>query len=231
MGARLGLLAALFGAGVLGALLWPTTPRQAMDRPLPAGAPPTRIVAFGTSLTAGNAWPDGLAAQLSACLDRPVQVIRVARNGMGVQWALTQIEAVRAARPDLVLVEFVINDADVLDGVSLAKSRAGHERLLADLRAALPEAEVMLMTTPPVSGLLRRLQRPRLAAYDGMLRDLAAAEEVALADLAPRWHAARRADPALRAPDGLHPDDNGTAVVTVPALAALIGGRQACGEG
>ena len=75
----------------------------------------------------------------------------------------------------------------------------------------------------PVAGPVRRIQRPFLAAYDAMLRDLAAARGVALADLAPRWRAAIAADPSLAPPDGLHPDPAAAAAVAAPPLAALIG--------
>ena len=74
----------------------------------------------------------------------------------------------------------------------------------------------------PVTGPVRRLQRPFLADYDAMLRGLAAGTGTALADLAPRWRAAFAADPALVPPDGLHPGDAATAAVTVPALAGML---------
>lgn len=214
--------AVLAGAVLAGAVVPPAT---AADRPLgtlPADGP-LRIVAFGTSLTASNAWPDRLQARLAACLDRPVGLTRVAAPGMGSAWGLTRLDRVIAADPDLVLVEFVINDADILDGMSVRRSRATHVAILDALQDAAPKAQVLLMTMNPVTGLVRRLQRPRLAAHDAMLRDLAVARGVGLADLAPRWRAAMDADPGLAPPDGLHPDDAATARVVLPVLAAMIG--------
>lgn len=216
----LGLLAlGLPGAGARG-------PAVPADRPLPPWPPgsagPARIVAFGTSLTAGNAWPDGLAAALAGCLGHPVEIHRVARPGVGSDWALGQIDRVAAAAPDLVLIEFAINDADIRDGVSPARAMARHAALVAGLEAALPGVPLMLMTTSPVSGILRQIQRPRLARHYAGYRALAAQEGLALADLAPRWQAAL--DAGLPPPaDGLHPDDAATAAVVVPALTRMIG--------
>jgi lysophospholipase L1-like esterase len=229
---------ALAAASVAAVLLRPpgaAPPLRPADRPpAPWPAPetaaaaagetgkPARIVAFGTSLTASNAWPDGLAAALGACLGHPVAVIRVARNGAGSDWALTQLDRVVAARPDAVLIEFAVNDADILDGIPVAASRARHAAILDALAARLPEARLVLMTMNPVTGPVRRLQRPFLADYEAMLRGLAAGTGAALADLAPRWRAAFAADPALAPPDGLHPGDAATAAVTVPALAGML---------
>ena len=152
-----GLLASLLALAAGGS--WQTggrIPALPMDRPLAAIAPPLagtdpagaplRIVAFGTSLTAPPGWPEALVAQLETCLGRPVVLTRVAGPGQGTAWALAQTDRVIAARPDLVLIEFAINDADLLDGIGLAASRANHGRLLDALAAGLPRAQMVLMT-------------------------------------------------------------------------------------
>lgn len=199
------------------------------DRPLapidPAIDPgkPLRLVAFGTSLTAANPWPDQLAARLSACLDRPVILTRVARSGATSAWALAEHTRVVAAVPDIVLLEFATNDADILDGLALARSRRNHAALLDALAAAAPQAQVVLMTMNPVVGPLRRLQRPRLPDYFAMLRDLAGQRHLAMADLAPRWQVAMAADPGLEPTDGLHPAGSATARIVLPVLAGQIG--------
>ena len=225
------LIAAVLIAG-LGAL-WAggsRAPSAPADRPLaPLAAPPgpegepLRIVAFGTSLTAGPGWPEALETGLAACLGHPVALTRVAGPGQGTAWALTQTDRVIAARPDLVLIEFAINDADLRDGIGLAAARANHARILDRLAAGLPGAQFVLLTMNPVSGPLQALQRHRLPRYYALVRDLAAERDLPLADLAPRWRAAIAADPALAPPDGLHPDPAAAAAVVAPPLAALIG--------
>ncbi|MEV8468179.1 SGNH/GDSL hydrolase family protein [Fluviibacterium sp. DFM31] len=230
-GAGAGLAALALAAG-LAVLLWPRPPGDPADRaltPWEDPARPARILAFGTSLTARGSWPEDLAATLTACLGHPVQMTRVAQNGMGSTWALAQLDRVVAARPDLVLLEFSINDADLLDGVSRRTSRARHAALLDALARDLPDTRVLLMTMSPVAGVVRHLQRPWLGAYYGIYRDLAADHGVGLADLYPRWRVA----PA-DLPDGLHPAPGETAQLAVPVLARMIGaaaGQPACGAG
>lgn len=223
-----GLLAGLLALGGGRLLLTgggiPVVP---VDRPLapladPAGAA-LRIVAFGTSLTAAPGWPEAMAAQLETCLGRPVDLTRVAGPGKGTPWALAQTDRVIAARPDLVLIEFAINDADLLDGIGLAASRENHARILDMLAAGLPGAQLVLMTMNPVNDPLQALLRHRLPVYYDLVRDLAAERDLALADLAPRWQAAIAADPDLAPPDGLHPQAAASAAVAAPPLAALIG--------
>ncbi|TDL86414.1 SGNH/GDSL hydrolase family protein [Meridianimarinicoccus aquatilis] len=201
------------------------------DRAIPPLASPPatlQIAAFGTSLTARNAWPDGLQAALRACLMQQVQVDRVAGVGQGSQWGLAQVSQVVALRPDIVLIEFTANDADLLDGVSVARSRAQHAQILAELRRDLPEARLVLMTMNPVSGW-QRVKRLRLGAYHAMYRKLARDADVGLADLTPRWNVAPQ--DLRHAPDGLHPTGAATQVVVTPALTGLIGQAmgQSCG--
>lgn len=194
------------------------------DRALPAfgaAGDDLKIVALGTSLTASSRWPDDLEAELSRCLDQPVQVSRVAVPGKGSAWALSMLDRVRDIRPDLVIVEFAINDADLMGGVSLNRSRLQHDALLSGLRDLLPaQAGILLMTTNPVTGVVRRLQRPALGSYYRQYRDLAAEHGTGLADLWPRWQAALRHARLL--PDGLHPGDAAASRMIVPVLEAMI---------
>lgn len=190
------------------------------DRPLPG--PPRdihQIVALGTSLTARAAWPDTLAERLSDCFGHPVEMTRIAQVGMGSAWGEDQLARLTELAPDLVIMEFAINDADLLDGVSLARSRAHHGAILSGLSDIRPTPLVLQMTMSPATGL-RGLVRPRLAGYYSMVRDLAEDADTGLADLYPRWKAAPK---AIRiAPDGLHPTDAQTAEILLDPVSALI---------
>ena len=220
---RLGLLAvAAIGAGLAWWAAPPRPPQTPADiplaRPLPEGA--LRVTTFGTSLTARYDWPAGLQAALAACLGRPVTVTPVARPGAGSAWALTQLDTVAATAPDLILVEFAINDADLRDGVPLARAKAQHQSLISALRAAAPGAQIALMTMNPASGA-RGLARPWLAAHYLAYRDLAAEHGTGLIDLWPRWLALPETARGLQA-DGLHPDPAVAAGVIVPAVAGYL---------
>ena len=205
-------------------------PFSAPDRIVPSSPPPQpdapHVVAFGTSLTAGQRWPDALSERLTRCLDRPVRVSVLARAGAGSDWALTEIAALKALAPDLVVMEFAINDADLFDGLTLAQSAENHRQMLGAL-AGLP---VVMMSTNPVEGL-QRLKRPRLARYFGLYPELSTEFDVTFLNLTARWAAAvRRLGPL---PDGLHPTLDQAAAIYPETLAPVIGdmlfGAGACG--
>lgn len=193
---------------------------------LPMGQAPVRIVALGTSLTRNALWPDTLASVLTVCSGRPVLVTRIAAAGENSAWGLTQVQAVAAVQPDLVLIEFAINDADLRDGQSLDAAWDAHQRLLDALAAEVPAARPVLMTTNRAFGL-RVLLRPWLGAHYEQYRRLAAARHVGLIDLEPLWAAAPASgqDGISRLPDGLHPTDAAVATIVFPTLVTELGRR------
>lgn len=222
------ILRLLLGVAVLGGVLLalflalrPTPVPQ--DRLIPIALPqdrPLRITAMGTSLTHNELWTARLGDVLSGCLGHPVEVAVVAKAGAAVDWALTQVDAVAATRPDVVLVEFAINDADIEDGHWMRDARAMHQALLAELRAQIPEAALMLMTMSPAHGW-RGWIRPGLREHYLQYRALAEAQNVGLIDLYPRWLALPRDQRGL-ADDGLHPDREVAAEVIAPAAAGVL---------
>lgn len=217
------VLAIAGGAGVVTVLSPAADPGPPADRPLPPlprGAAPLRIVLLGTSLTARPGWPDRLPDALSACLPAVPEVVRMAEPGAGSAWGLAQAGRAAALRPDLVLIEFAVNDADLLDGVSLATAAAQHRALAAALRAGAPDVALGLMTMSPAEGP-RGWARPRLAAHYAQYRSLAAGLGAGLLDLYPRWMAR---PPAARgmAADGLHPDSEVAAAVVLTALVPWV---------
>ena len=223
------LAAALLALPPLALLVWtlPPAPFEPRDRPLPGGRPPERVVVLGTSLSARNDWPQALEAALGDCLGRPATVEVVARPGATSAWGLAQVGRVAAMDPDVVIVEFVINDADLLDGMRLGRSRSAHDALLSELAALAPEARVLLMTMNHARGP-RGWARPRLAAYYAFHPRLAERHGAGLLDLYPRWLARPRGADGLR--DGLHPTDAAAREVVLPPLIArLTKGGAACG--
>ena len=226
------LLALLVALPVLGALALvlgsrPPAPFEPRDRPLPPGPPPERVVVLGTSLSARNDWPEALGAALGECLGRPVAVEVIARPGASSAWGLAQVGRVAATEPELVIVEFAINDADLLDGPGLGRSRAVHDTLLSELRALAPGARVLLMTTNHARGP-RGWVRPRLGAHYALYPRLAERHGAGLVDLYPRWLARPRGADGLA--DGLHPTDEAArAVILPPLLDVLTGDGTACG--
>lgn len=172
---------------------------------------------LGTSLSNRRYdWPDALGAALSQCLSRPVAVQRFVKNGASSAWGKTQGAAVRAANPDLILVEFAINDADLRDGVRLEESQANHEKILQDLEGL----KTVLLTMSPPQGF-RGALRPRLGAYEASYPVLAAEYGAGFVDLGAHWTALPRDARGLER-DGLHPAPDVARAVIVPVLEAYF---------
>ena len=176
------------------------------------------MAAVGTSLTQRGSWAETLARSMASCVEAAVTVERFAAAGRGSDWGVAQLDRIISARPTIVLVEFAINDADVLDGVSLSTSRKNHEEIVDRLRAADPAIAVFLVTTNPVHGP-RGWVRPYLTEYYRLYRDIAQTKAVGLIDLYPVWRTALAADDRDRLiPDGLHPTEAAFTRVALPVI-------------
>lgn len=174
---------------------------------------PLRIVVMGSSLTANYEWPSVLEQGL-ACLPIGASIVTVAKAGAGIRWGGEQVDSVAEHDPDLVFIEFAINDADLIDGVSLTDAERLHDELISDLQALETPPEITLMTMSPAKGP-RGWVRYWLADHYAQYRKIAEEQEIGLLDLYPRW--LERSDRGLAA-DGLHPDPQIAAEVIIPAM-------------
>jgi acyl-CoA thioesterase-1 len=215
-------LTGLFLLGVYLAGLLPQTPDPPHDialAPVSSRTSGLRIVAFGTSLTARSTWPQTVAAALSACTGSSVSVVKLARPGAGSRWAKSQIGELLALKPDLVVMEFAINDADLHDGLSPGNSRQATREIVQSLRGEMPNLPVLLLTTNPVAGLAK-LQRPLLPLYYQSYAAVASDTNTGLVDGFARW--LRRADWQAALPDGVHPFPEAEAELYAAPIAATI---------
>ena len=222
---RTGRVLALTGLAFLGvylAGLLPQVPDPPHDIALaPVSSRPSnlRIVAFGTSLTARSTWPQAVGAALSDCTGSSVTVLKLARPGAGSTWAKSQISALLALKPDLVVMEFAINDADLHDGLSPGNSRQATREIVQSLRGAMPGLPVLLLTTNPVAGIAR-LQRPLLPLYYQSYASVAADTNTGLVDGYARW--LQREDWKSALADGVHPAPEAEAELYASPIAATI---------
>lgn len=220
----LGLAIAAYAAGLRpDYLLDPTAPGHRIAGPAPAlpDQRPLTVAILGTSLTARYAWPEAMRAGLEACLGHPVTVSKTARAGAGSDWGAEAARDVAAAPPDLTLIEFSINDADLTDGAWLETAQRRHEAMIGVLRAASPGMRIALVTMSPAQGA-RGWVRPFLGAHEDMYRRLAEDMSLDLIDLAPLWAAALKGGEDML-PDGLHPTEEAVAKVALPAMIRQAG--------
>ncbi|HTN95575.1 MAG TPA: SGNH/GDSL hydrolase family protein [Nordella sp.] len=182
-----------------------------------------KIVTLGTSLTARGGWQEPLRRALSACRDGEVTVVNLARSGMASDWGLTQIDKALAERPNVVLVEFAINDAALNRFLSLKESGANVEEIVTRLKAGESRPVIHVMAMSPVSGL-RGMIRPFLGQYEELHAEIARRLGVGFIDHRPAWAALSADELATAIADGAHPDPETASRVMLPGLLRALAG-------
>jgi lysophospholipase L1-like esterase len=180
---------------------------------------PLLIMASGTSLTANGQWTELLGQRLSSCRDAPVVIEKVARAGATSRWGEPALRArlARPPRPDLVLIEYSINDAVLARFMSLAESRR-HVHAMVDASQSAG-AIAVLVTMTPAKGL-ERLKRPFLPAYRSLYAPVAEQTGAGLMETLAAWDGMSRAQRTRLLPDGVHPTPAAMENLLVPALFA-----------
>lgn len=196
-------------------------PPDSFAQPQPASA--MRVVTFGTSLTARGGWQDELSAALNRCLGTEVDVINLGKSGAASDWGVQAVESVIAAKPDIVLIEFSVNDAALHRGVRLEQSRANIRTIVSKIREAHPQAKIYLMAMSPVLGW-RGLLRPFLDGYYDSYLPLSKELNVGFIDHRPAWRALGDAELRSAIADGAHPDPAVARKIIVPRIVQSIAG-------
>lgn len=225
--AVMSILGVVTGAGLvvaLGATVMAVEPIDPRDRAAPkigATSDPLRITVLGTSLSSASRyrWPDEVGAQVSALLGRPVETTRITQPGATSEWGAEQVDRVIATDPDVVLIEFGVNDADARNFMTVERSAAWHEQIIAALTTDGQGPAIVLLTMNPATGP-RAWLRPFLSRYYAGYVDLAARYNTGLVDLYARWIALPESE--ADTDDGLHPSDSAaTRVIATPVADAL----------
>jgi len=190
--------------------------------------PGSSVVFYGTSLTASGGWVETLATEI-AKLYPGIKATNAACDGQHSRWGLAEFDArVLSRSPDVLFVEFAINDAVARFAISPEEARRNLEAMLDRLAAQRPHCVVVLQVMNPV---LDRPpghdgHRPELPAYEQAYREVAKARRLLLVDHAPAWAALLAGgESAFRhyVPDGLHPSPAGYARFMLPTLRAALG--------
>lgn len=169
-----------------------------------------------------------LAAEIRA-LNPGFTYVNAAEGGRDSRWGKTHFaDRVIAEEPDLVFLEFAINDAVARFALPVEEARANLEAMLDALQAALPRcAPVLQVMNPAIDRPAgHEGHRPQLAAHEAMWRTVARDRRILLIDHAPAWAALLScgADEFRRfVPDGLHPSLEGYRRHVLPTLRAALG--------
>lgn len=201
---------------------------------LKAGKDQTLVV-YGTSLTAGGKWVGATKAWLEGINPQTkVTVINSGQSGKNSIVGLEKLdEAVIAKKPDTVLIEFAVNDAGKAANkpraVSLEDSGKNLETMIARIKKALPDTEIVIQTMNPAwdapNGNRSGSIRPDLADYYEGYRKVAAKHGLLLIDHNKNWVKILAEDKAQfekYVADGVHPTPEASVKITFPEVKASL---------
>jgi acyl-CoA thioesterase I len=188
---------------------------------VPAAARVPVILDFGDSLTAGFGLPAGQAfpARLEAWLRGrgiAARVINAGVSGDTTADGLARLDWALADKPDLVILALGANDA--LRGIEPATVRDNLDKIIVRIEASGAKLLLVGMLAPPNWG------EEYKQAFDRIFPDLAQKHHL---PLYPFFLEGVAMQPDLNQPDGLHPNEQGIAVLVdkiAPVVAGLIGG-------
>ncbi|WP_438479299.1 SGNH/GDSL hydrolase family protein [Oleiharenicola lentus] len=188
------------------------------------------VVIFGTSLSKSGAWVPQLKEQLDTRFPGLVTLTNGAKGGQNSQWGRTNVDAnVIAHKPDVVFIEFAINDAVTRFNLSLNEVRANVDFILDRIATALPQCEIILQVMNPAVGKAEGdpSHRRNQDAYQQIYRDAAKQRGLLLIDHSIAWNALLRSEGEAGfkrfIPDGVHPRAEGYAKFVVPEITRAIG--------
>ncbi len=138
---------------------------------------------------------------------------------MTSRWGLAQTPKLIADRPDVLLIEFAANDANLRRFVSPSESRSNHEEIIRAVRKAHPRARIFLIAVSPTWGARGFWIRPWLDRYYGLYALLAENEGVHFIDARPQWGISTIRETV---PDGLHPTPQAMQQIVAPYVAQRV---------
>lgn len=165
------------------------------------------ILAFGDSLSAGYRLPptDSFPAQLQAALKAEgidAQVVNMGVSGDTTAGGVRRLPSALAQKPQLVILELGANDA--LRGLPPMDAKKNLASILEGFKAANIPVILAGMRAP------RNLGPDYARAFDGMYEDLADRYD---AELYPFFLEGVAMNPSLNLDDGLHPNQQGVAII------------------
>jgi lysophospholipase L1-like esterase len=196
------------------------------------------IVTFGTSLTEKGAWVNLLQEWLDG--ENFPGKATVLNKGLSGSTTKTHgipnlARDVLSNQPDTVFIEFGMNDCiqrdDTPVSVPLDRFQANLRQIIQEIRAALPDAEIFLMTMNPARNSPQTPNsgnfRVALPNYYKAVRDIGNEEGISVIDTHRTWLDLWETTPntvEILIPDGVHPNQEGSRTVTLPSVQkALLG--------
>jgi lysophospholipase L1-like esterase len=188
-----------------------------------------KFVYYGTSLTAAGAWTRLLTQELETRFPGQITASNQGGSGMHSGWGLDHVhERVVALSPDVVFIEFSMNDAVARFNIPPQQAKDNLNQMIDRILDEFPECEIILQIMNPVVGHDEGdpSWRSTLPGCQENYRQVAAARGLLLIDHMPAWTELQGRDEATfhrYLPDGVHPIEAGWQAVVMPELKSKIG--------
>jgi lysophospholipase L1-like esterase len=190
------------------------------------------VVVYGTSLSINGAWAKALRDYFDKEFPGQVTFANAAQAGMHSNWGVENIQKrVLLRHPDLVFIEFSVNDAATKHKISREKSEANLDQMVKALRQQNAQVDIVVQTMNPAwdsttnTAKKYATDRPELESYYDVYRAYAAKNHLPLADHYPNWAKIKKDDPQRfekEVADGIHPQSEPSLAVTWPTIRELL---------
>lgn len=182
------------------------------------------IVAYGTSLTEGGSWVKDLAIQLDKKFPGLASVVNSGGSGQCSRWGVENLETrVIQKKPDLVFIEFSVNDSVTRFNCSIAEAQMNLNNMIERILNGNNNCEIVLMTMTPADKhpVGHFSHRTNIEAYYEMVRKEAKKHQFLLIDHFPNWKSLQASDKKLfdeYVPDSIHPTAEGNSKIVTPVI-------------
>ncbi|XHR27660.1 MAG: SGNH/GDSL hydrolase family protein [Chthoniobacteraceae bacterium] len=190
------------------------------------------VVVYGTSLTIRGEWTKAVNQYFDKLFLGQVTYFNGAKAGMDSNWGVANLkDRVLSRNPDLVFIEFSMNDAAKKNNISLEKSAANLDSMVKALRQRNPQVDIVIQTmniawdSPKTPEKNYGSERPDLNAYYDVYRRYAHEHNLALVDNYPVWQNMwneNREAYQKAVTDGIHPHGRPSVAVTGHNVEVLL---------
>jgi lysophospholipase L1-like esterase len=198
---------------------------------------PQKIVVYGTSLTANGSWVGSMTTWLQTKFPGLVTTVNSGLSGKSSYEGVLQLQTkVINQAPDVVFIEFAINDAfrytDGTPQLTPAQARSNLLSMIDSIKLARPNCEIILQTMnpawdSPTGSNASSSLRPDLASFYANYRSVAAARGLLLIDHFPNWQNLQQSNVSTfqtAIPDGVHPTTAAWDAYVMPLLKWKLSG-------
>lgn len=189
------------------------------------------VIVYGTSLSSenhGKSWMQTVAGYFNEKYGDHLNYCLTGKGGMWSTWGVQHLEdSVIAKSPNVVIIEFGINDAFEKYKTSPELARLNLEYMIRRIKLNNPACEIILQVMNMPIGKSAML-RPNLNAYYEMYREFAKNKNLRLIDHYPNWQEIlNQGEPEFlkHVPDGIHPNTESGKNIIAPEIIKCLEGR------